>query len=65
MIDSHATERALGARIVELLEARGDSVRVAFADSDFVVAVELVGDLAGGALLPRALRSRHPFVRVG
>ena len=64
VLDSHATEQALGGRIVELLEARGTAGRVDFRDPDLIVHVELVGDVGGVALVPRALRERYPFVRV-
>jgi tRNA(Ser,Leu) C12 N-acetylase TAN1 len=62
-LDSHATEQALGARIVDLMEARGETVRVGFRDPDVIIHVELIGDLAGVARIPRALRERYPFVR--
>ncbi|HWP65913.1 MAG TPA: THUMP domain-containing protein [Candidatus Limnocylindria bacterium] len=64
VIDSHATERELGARIVARAEAEGRPVTVSFTDPDFVVDVELVGDVAGVALLSRAERTCHPFLRV-
>jgi tRNA(Ser,Leu) C12 N-acetylase TAN1 len=63
-IDSHAAERALGEWIFEALEARGSPARVDFDDADVVVAVEVVGNAAGVALLPRALREAHRFVRI-
>lgn len=63
-LDSHATEQALGAWIVDTLEAAGTPVTVDFDDPDLVVLVEVVGDVAGVTLVPRALRTRHSFVRV-
>lgn len=64
VIDSTAVEGEIGARLVALLEARGDRPRVRFADPDVVVVVETLHDEAGVALLPRELRTAHPFVRV-
>jgi tRNA(Ser,Leu) C12 N-acetylase TAN1 len=63
-IDSHAVERDLGEWILDVLQARKAAARVDFHDPDVVVAVELVGDVAGVALLPRTLREAHEFVRI-
>jgi len=35
-----------------------------FADPDFVIAAETLGEECGIALLPRALRERYPFVQL-
>lgn len=64
-VDSHVTEQVVGRWILETLEARGTSARVTFEDADVVIAVEMVGDVAGIAILPRALREAHRFVRIG
>jgi tRNA(Ser,Leu) C12 N-acetylase TAN1 len=63
-IDSHVVEHDLGKHVLALLEARGERPVVAFDDADVVVAVELVGDVGGIAVVPRELRARYPFVRV-
>ena len=63
-LDSTAAEGEIGARVVALLEARGERPRVSFRDADVVVSIETVRDEAGIALLDRDLRAAHPFVRV-
>ena len=57
-------ERDLADRVWRMIEARGRTPRVDFGDPDGVLVVETLGDQAGLALLPRALRERYPFVRV-
>ena len=64
MIDSTAAEGEIGARLVALLEARGERPKVSFRDADVVVSIETLRDEAGIALLDRDLRAAHPFVRV-
>ncbi|MEW6269995.1 MAG: THUMP domain-containing protein [Thermodesulfobacteriota bacterium] len=63
-IDTHASEQALGKRLSEILQARGEPGRVTFDDPDVVVAIEVVGDAAGLGLIPRAMRTRWPFVKI-
>jgi tRNA(Ser,Leu) C12 N-acetylase TAN1 len=63
-IDSTAVEGEIGGRLVAALTSRGDQPRVRFADADVAVVVETLRDEVGIALLPRALRTTHPFVRV-
>jgi tRNA(Ser,Leu) C12 N-acetylase TAN1 len=63
-IDSHAAERVVGEWILARLAEQGSPGRVDFDDPDVVVAVEVVGDVAGVAILPRALRQAHPLVRI-
>jgi tRNA(Ser,Leu) C12 N-acetylase TAN1 len=63
-IDTQETERALGDFVYTTLHERGDACRVSFSDPDLVLAVEIVGDLAGLALVSRELRERYPFVRI-
>lgn len=62
----HASEveRAVGERLFAMLAARGASPKVDFKRADHVVVIEGVGNEAGLALLPRALREAFPFVRV-
>jgi tRNA(Ser,Leu) C12 N-acetylase TAN1 len=57
-------ERDLADRVWRLIEARGRTPRVDFRDPDGVLVVETLGDQAGLALLPRALRAHYPFVRI-
>ena len=57
-------ERDLADRVWRMIEARGRTPRVDFGDPDGVLVVETLGDQAGLALLPRALRERYPFVRI-
>ena len=64
VIDSHRCEEALGAFLWAALEARGARSVVEFHDPDVVVAVELVGDTAGLALVTRELRTRFPFLKI-
>lgn len=57
-------ERALGDHVWRALEARGAVPRIDFGDPDAVLLVETLGDQAGIAVIDRALRRAHPFVRV-
>lgn len=45
-------------------EARGKTLRTAFKDPDYIVAVETLDTECGVALITRDLRQRYPFVRV-
>ena len=64
IINSHASEQALGEYLYSELERRGECAGVDFGDPDVVVAVELLGDVGGIALITRALRQRSPFIRI-
>ena len=64
VINTQATELALGESLYGALQARGCTPTVTFTDPDVVVAVELIGDVAGLELLTRATRQRFPFVRI-
>ena len=64
VINTHAAELALGEALYGALEARAAQPKVTFSDPDVVVAVELIGDVVGLALLTRDRRQRFPFVRV-
>jgi tRNA(Ser,Leu) C12 N-acetylase TAN1 len=64
IIHTQQGEQALGEYLHGALEARGHRPVVEFRDPDVVVTVELVGDRAGLALVPRELRQRFPFVRI-
>jgi len=63
-IVSPEVERAVDEHLVALAEHQGKTLRVAFQDPDYVVAVETVGSVCGVALLPRELRTRYPFVKI-
>jgi len=64
MIDSTSAEGEIGARLVALLQARGEQPKVTFRDADVAVSIETVRDELGIALLDRDLRAAHPFVRI-
>jgi len=57
-------ERDLADRVWRMIEARGRTPRVDFADPDGVLVVETLGDQAGITLLSRSLRAQYPFVRI-
>jgi len=57
-------ERAVGDKVWRALEARGEAPRVVFDDPDAILVIETVGDEAGLAVIPRALRQEFPFVRL-
>jgi tRNA(Ser,Leu) C12 N-acetylase TAN1 len=64
MINTHTCETALGDALYAALEARGTHPVVAFHDPDVVIAVEVIGDVAGIGVVTRALRERFPFVKI-
>ena len=63
-VHSSETERAVGACLVAALEKRGCVPQVRFKDPDHVVVIESIGEEAGLGLIPRAMRTAFPFVRV-
>jgi len=63
-IDSQRTERALGDFIYDRLAAEGRPPTVDFRDPEVVLAVEIVGNTVGIALVTRELRRRFPFVKI-
>lgn len=63
-IDTHATEVRLGAFLHDTLVARGLHPTVTFRDPDFVVTVDVLRDIVGLSIIPRALRQRSPFIKV-
>jgi tRNA(Ser,Leu) C12 N-acetylase TAN1 len=63
-LHSPSVERAVGDRVWLALEARGYTPRVDFADPDAVLVIETIGDRAGLAVVSRALRQEHPFVKL-
>lgn len=64
VINTHAAEQALGEALYSELETRGKKPSVTFTDPDVVVLVELIGEIAGLALVTRDLRQRFSFVQV-
>src|SRR5262249_15031187 len=63
-IHSALVERGVGEHLYRRLEEQGRAARVDFADPDHVLAIETLGHHAGLDLFSRALRARHPFVRI-
>jgi tRNA(Ser,Leu) C12 N-acetylase TAN1 len=57
-------ERDVGDRIWRALEGQGHVPRVDFRDPDAVLVIETLGEEAGLAVLPRALRREYPFVKI-
>lgn len=64
LIDSTSAEGEIGARLVAMLEARGERPKVSFRDPDVALAVETLRDEAGVGFLDRALRAAHPMVHI-
>jgi tRNA(Ser,Leu) C12 N-acetylase TAN1 len=64
IIDTAASEHALGEHLYHELEARGELAGVDFRDPDVVVVVELVGDVGGIGLITRELHQQFPFVKI-
>ncbi|HSP99140.1 MAG TPA: THUMP domain-containing protein [Candidatus Dormibacteraeota bacterium] len=64
VIHTAESERALGDHLGSELEARGAYAGIDFRDPDIVLAVELIGDRGGVALVTRELRERFPFVHI-
>jgi len=63
-IHTQATERALGESLYTALQARAAAPKVTFTDPDVIVAVEIIGDRCGVALITRERRTRFPFVKI-
>lgn len=63
-VPSAAIERAVGEHVHAAAEQAGLAMRTEFADPDFVIAAETLGNECGVALIPRVLRERYPFVQV-
>ena len=59
-----SVERAVGDHVWRALEVRGATPRVEFRDPDAILVIETLGDQAGLAVLPRALRAAYPFVHI-
>jgi tRNA(Ser,Leu) C12 N-acetylase TAN1 len=57
-------EQEMDRALIEILKGRGETPSVDFKSPDLIVAVETIGEECGIGALPRALRTRYPFVRV-
>jgi len=57
-------EREVAEPVWQALERRGATPRVDFADPDSILVIETIGEVAGLAVLDRALRRDYPFVKV-
>lgn len=64
IIDTAASEQALGEHLYDQLKARGELAAVDFRDPDVVVVVELIGDVGGIGLITRELHQQFPFVKI-
>jgi len=64
VINTHATEQALGEHLYEAIEHRGQRPVVRFNDPDAVVVIEVIGEVAGIGLITRELRQRFPLVKI-
>ncbi|MCX7892693.1 MAG: THUMP domain-containing protein [Burkholderiales bacterium] len=63
-LDTPRIEREVADHIAALAEARGVLLRTALEDPDFLIAAETLGGECGVMLIPRALRSRYPFLQL-
>ncbi len=64
LLHGHEVERALHDGLQDRLRTQDHYPRVDFSDPEFVIAVELVGDVCGIGLITRSLRTRFPFIRI-
>jgi len=64
VINTQASERALGEHVYETLRARGAQPVVRFRDPDAVLAVEVLGEVGGIGVVTREVRTRFPFVKI-
>ena len=64
VINTQASERALGEYVYETLRARGAQPVVRFRDPDAVLAVEVLGEVGGIGVVTRGVRTRFPFVKI-
>lgn len=61
---THELERHLGDFVWEQLQKRGEQPSVSFKDPDVVIAIEITGQTAGIAVVPRELRRAFAFVKI-
>lgn len=62
-IDTPRIERDVADQLFSLAELQGLQLRVSFADPDYIIVAETIGEACGVALIPRELRNRYPFVQ--
>lgn len=62
-VSSAEVERAVGDYLFELAGRRGKELRTSFADPDWIVVAETIGERCGVAFLTREMRRRYPFVQ--
>ena len=63
-LHSPTLEREVADPVWRALESRGTHPRVDFRDPDNILVIETIGEVAGLAVLGRALRRDYPFVKV-
>lgn len=64
VINTQVTEKALGDSLYAGLQARGYTPTITFSDPDVVVAVEILGEVAGLGVVTREQRQQFSFVRI-
>ena len=64
VINTHASELALGEYLYNCLQQRNLEPVVAFHDPEVVIAIEVIGMDCGIAVITRDLRQRFPFVKI-
>jgi tRNA(Ser,Leu) C12 N-acetylase TAN1 len=63
-LSSQHEEQFLDYHVIDCLRARGQDARIDFADPDFIVALETVGQDGGLSLWDRAQRQRYPLLKL-
>ncbi|HTT40692.1 MAG TPA: THUMP domain-containing protein [Burkholderiales bacterium] len=63
-IPTQEIERAVADHVFTLAQAQGVQLETDFADPDYVVVIETLGEQGGVALIPREVRNRYPWVHV-
>jgi tRNA(Ser,Leu) C12 N-acetylase TAN1 len=62
-VSSTEVERAVADHVFELAGRRGKALRTSFADPDWILVAETIGERCGVAFLPREMRRRYSFVQ--
>jgi tRNA(Ser,Leu) C12 N-acetylase TAN1 len=63
-IVSPEVEQRLGDYVMEVAKQQNKILSVSFHDSDYVIAVETVGNQCGVTLITRRLQEQYPFVKI-
>jgi tRNA(Ser,Leu) C12 N-acetylase TAN1 len=63
-ISSQHEEQLIDHWLLEQLSARGKAGHITFADPDYIIALETVGQRAGVSIWDRDERKRYPFLRL-